>query len=61
MTDEFSNRLGLRLKEFSRAYGISLPTVWRRVKAGDIGVVKVGDVPIITRAELQRLGLIAAA
>jgi hypothetical protein len=51
-------RLGLRLIEFSQAVGISLPTLWRRVKAGDIKVTYVGQIPIITRHELARLGLI---
>jgi hypothetical protein len=58
---DLSNRLGLRVKEFSRAYGLSVPTVWRRIQSGDINVVHVGSVPIITRDELQRLGLITAA
>jgi hypothetical protein len=57
--DEFAGRLGLRVKEFSRAYGIPMPTVWRRIRQGDINVVRIGAVAIITRAELQRLGLIS--
>jgi hypothetical protein len=60
LTFDLSNRLGLRVQEFSRAYGLSVPTVWRRIQSGDINVVHVGSVPIITRTELQRLGPIAS-
>jgi hypothetical protein len=57
-SSRIEERLGLRLVEFSRAVGISLPTLWRRVRAGDIRVTYVGQIPIITRHELARLGLI---
>jgi predicted DNA-binding transcriptional regulator AlpA len=54
------DRLGLRLSEFSRATGMSLPTIYRRIRAGDIRVTHIGDMPLITQPELVRLGLIAA-
>jgi predicted DNA-binding transcriptional regulator AlpA len=54
------NRLGLRLGEFSRATGMSLPTIYRRIRAGDIRITYIGDMPFITQPELVRLGLIAA-
>lgn len=53
-------RLGLRLAEFAALTGMSMPTLWRRVKSGDVRIVRIGDMPIIPRAELIRLGLIAA-
>lgn len=51
-------QLSWRLQEFAAATGISLPTLWRRVKAGDVRVVKIGGVTLVPRSEAQRLGLI---
>ena len=59
-TTSRTSRLGLRLKEFAHAFGISMPTVWRRIKAGDIHVTYIGRSPIITHAEMRRLGLIGS-
>jgi predicted DNA-binding transcriptional regulator AlpA len=59
VTNGIQNRLGLRLGEFSRATGMSLPTIYRRIRAGDIRITYIGGMPLITQPELVRLGLIA--
>ncbi len=59
-SSNFSGQLGLRLDEFSKAFGVSLRTVFRRIQDGHLNVVHVGRTPIITRDELVRLGLIKA-
>ncbi|MCA1503808.1 hypothetical protein [Bradyrhizobium sp. NBAIM02] len=53
------DRAALRLEEFSALVGLSKVTLWRRVRAGHLNVVYLGTVPLITRVEMQRLGLIA--
>jgi hypothetical protein len=55
----FSNRMALRLQEFAKANGMSMPTLWRRIEAGDVKVTYVGPTPLITRDECVRLGLIS--
>jgi hypothetical protein len=59
-TNQITNndRLGYRLAEFAAMCGISLPTLWRRVREGDIKVVVVGGIKLIPRAEVVRLGLV---
>lgn len=37
-----------------------MATLWRRIKADEIRVVRIGGMPIIPRRELIRLGLIDA-
>jgi hypothetical protein len=51
-------RLGFRLTEFAALIGISIPTLWRRVRAGEIRVIDLGGTKIIPRSEAVRLGLI---
>lgn len=52
------HRLGLRLDEFCALTGMSKATLWRRIRCGDVRVVRIGALPLITHAELVRLGLI---
>jgi hypothetical protein len=54
------DRLGFRLAEFAAMCGISLPTLWRRIRDGDIKVVVVGGIKLIPRAEVVRLGLVTS-
>lgn len=51
-------QLGWRMQEFAAVVGVSLPTLWRRVKAGDVRTVKIGGVTLVPRSEAARLGLI---
>src|SRR5690242_9451739 len=52
------DRLGYRLQEFAAAIGISMPTLWRRVRAGQINVKEVAGIQLVTMSEAARLGLI---
>jgi predicted DNA-binding transcriptional regulator AlpA len=55
-----AQRRALRRLEFCETFGISVASFDRRVRAGEIKVVKIGHATIITEDELRRLGLIAA-
>jgi hypothetical protein len=61
-------RAARSVAEFAAAYGLGIATVWRRIKAGDIVALKVGNRTIITEsaerawlANLPRVGKSAAA
>jgi len=56
----YHNRMSLRVREFCEANGMSYPTFWRKAAAGEIKVSYIGKMPVVARAELIRLGLIAA-
>jgi hypothetical protein len=51
------HQLSWRLPEFAAIVGISLPTLWRRIRAGDVRVVRLGGVVLVPRSEAVRLGL----
>ena len=51
------HQLSWRLTEFAAVVRISLPTLWRRIRAGDIRVVRLGGVVLVPRSEAIRLGL----
>jgi hypothetical protein len=51
-------RLGYRLDEFAVLVGISIPTLWRRIRDRQIRVVDLGGLKLIPRSEAVRLGLI---
>ena len=51
------HQLSWRLPEFAAVVGISLPTLWRRIRAGDVRVVRLGGVVLVPRSEAVRLGL----
>ena len=51
-------RLGYRPAEFAALCGVSYPTVWRRIKRGEIKTVVIGGVKVIPRAFAIECGLI---
>jgi hypothetical protein len=59
ITESDGDRLGWRINEFCRLVGISRPTLWRMAKTGKVHLEYLGDIPIITRAEAVRLGLLS--
>jgi|SRR5271166_4635287 len=52
-------RLGYRPAEFAALLGISYVTVWRRIKRGEITVVRIGGVQLVPRAFAIEQGLIS--
>ena len=56
LTEE--TRLAYRLNEAAQMLGISDTSIWRLVRDGAIKVTTVGTIKLITRDELQRLGLL---
>lgn len=55
-----SQRLGYRPAEFAALCGVSYPTVWRRIKSGQIKTVVIGGVKVIPRAFAIECGLITS-
>ena len=55
-----TQRLGYRIAEFAALTGVSVPTIWRGVKAGKIVVIDHCGVPIIPRAYAIERGFITA-
>jgi hypothetical protein len=51
--------LGWRFAEFCKIVPVSRALLQRMVKDGELRVIYMGDVPIITRIEAKRLGLLA--
>lgn len=51
------HQISWRIPEFAAVVGISLPTLWRRIRAGDIRTVRLGGVTLIPRSEAVRIGL----
>ena len=47
--------LGYRRRDFARALGVSVATVERWIKAGDVRSVKLGGTVIIPAAEAARI------
>lgn len=56
---ELNGRIGWRISEWNRLTGTSRATTWRQVKAGQLKVIHIGQIPLIPRSEAVRLGLIA--
>jgi excisionase family DNA binding protein len=47
-----TDRIALRIEEAAEVAGVSLATMFRRVKAGQVRSIKVGRRRIIARADL---------
>lgn len=45
----------ISLKEFSKTYGISMPTLYRHIDAGHLHLVKFGGKSFIKRSEADKL------
>src|SRR4051812_33478026 len=55
-----NQRLGYRPAEFAALTGLSYPTIWRRIKRGEIATVQIGGVKLVPRAFAVQCGLIKA-
>ena len=55
-----NQRLGYRPAEFAALCGVSYPTIWRRIKRGEIKTAVIGGVRVVTRAYAIECGLITS-
>jgi hypothetical protein len=53
-----NQRLGYRISEFAALCGVSLPTVWRGIKADKIDIVVINGVKLVPRSYAIEKGLI---
>ena len=53
-----TSALAIGPAEFAALCGVSYPTVWRRIKRGEIKTVVIGGVKVIPRAFAIECGLI---
>jgi hypothetical protein len=58
VTIPMDQRLGYRPAEFAALTGLSYPTIWRRIKSGQIKAVEIGGVKLVPRAFAIECGLI---
>ena len=53
-----NQRLGFRIPEWAALLGISLPSVYRAINAGELDIVEVNGIKFFPRSFAVRVGLI---
>lgn len=50
-----TNRAAYRINEFAEMLGVSRATIWNRIAAGQLKVVRFGGATLVPSSELDRL------